>query len=135
MTHNRFSSFHCVYIIIQVVHTEFIKVVVKVFSLQEFKQNDSRTSHSSNSYRSNFWEKQVKEKEKVREESVWNLGLKEEKLRILWNSACRMQLEDKYSYNILLWMTSENSEEIFQLIKDNVTKENTEMRELILPRL
>ena len=46
-----------------------------------------------------------------------------------------MQLEDKYSYNILLWMTSENFEEIFQLIKDNITKENTEMRELILPRL
>ena len=27
MTHNRFSNFHCVYTIIQVVHTEFIKVV------------------------------------------------------------------------------------------------------------
>ena len=27
MTHNRFSNFHCVYTIIQVVHTEFIKVI------------------------------------------------------------------------------------------------------------
>ena len=27
MTHNRFSNFHCVYTNIQVVHTEFIKVV------------------------------------------------------------------------------------------------------------
>ena len=27
MTHNRFSNFHCAYTIIQVVHTEFIKVV------------------------------------------------------------------------------------------------------------
>ena len=28
MTHNRFSNFHCIYTIIQVVHTGFIKVVL-----------------------------------------------------------------------------------------------------------
>ena len=39
-------------------------------------------------------------------------------------------LEDKQNYNILLRMTSENLKEIFQLIKDDITKENTEMREL-----
>ena len=32
-------------------------------------------------------------------------------------------------------MTSEDFEEIFQLIKDDVTKENTKMRELIPLRL
>ena len=32
-------------------------------------------------------------------------------------------------------MTSENFEEIFQLINDDVTKENTKIRELIPPRL
>ena len=32
-------------------------------------------------------------------------------------------------------MTSENFEEILQLIKDDITEENTKMRELILPRL
>ena len=64
MTPNRFSNFHCVYATIQVVHTEFIKVVLQVFSLQELKQNDSRTSRSSNSYCSNFREKQVKENRK-----------------------------------------------------------------------
>ena len=79
MTHNQFSNFHSIYTIIQVVHTEFIKVVLKVFSVHEFKQNDSRTSRSSNNYCSNFQEKQVKEKEKIREKSVWNLSLKEEK--------------------------------------------------------
>ena len=31
-------------------------------------------------------------------------------------------------------MTSENFEEIFQLIKDDITKENAQMRELIPPR-
>ena len=39
-----------------------------------------------------------------------------------------MRLEDEYNYNILLRMTSENFEEIFQLIKDNITKENTKLR-------
>ena len=42
-----------------------------------------------------------------------------------------MRLEDEYNYNILLRMTSENFEEIFQLIKDDITKENTKMGELI----
>ena len=46
-----------------------------------------------------------------------------------------LQLEEEYNYNILLRMTSENFEEIFQLIKDNIPKENTNLRELIPPRL
>ena len=37
--------------------------------------------------------------------------------------------------NILLRMTSENFGEIFQLIKDDITKENTKLRELIPTRL
>ena len=32
-------------------------------------------------------------------------------------------------------MTYENYEEIFQLIKGEITKENTKMRELVPPRL
>ena len=32
MTHNRFLNFHSVYSIIQVVHTEFIKVVLTEYS-------------------------------------------------------------------------------------------------------
>ena len=46
-----------------------------------------------------------------------------------------LRLQDEYNYNILLRMTSENLEEIFQLIKNDTTKENTKMRELIPPRL
>ena len=46
-----------------------------------------------------------------------------------------MRLEDEYNYNILLWITSENFEKIFQLIKDDITKENTKLRELIRSRL
>ena len=46
-----------------------------------------------------------------------------------------LSLEEEHNYNILLRMTSENFEEIFQLIKDNRLKENTNLRELIPPRL
>ena len=46
-----------------------------------------------------------------------------------------LRLEDKHNYNILLRMTFENFEEIFRLIKDDITKENIRMRELIPPRL
>ena len=46
-----------------------------------------------------------------------------------------LPLEEEYNYNILLRMTSEIFEELFQLIKDNIPKENTNLRELIPPRL
>ena len=46
-----------------------------------------------------------------------------------------MRLEDEYNYNIPSRMTSENFEEIFQLIKDDIPKENTKLRELVPPRL
>ena len=44
-------------------------------------------------------------------------------------------LEDEYNYKNCLRMTSENFEEIFQLLKDDINKENTQMRELIPFRL
>ena len=47
-----------------------------------------------------------------------------------------LRLEEEYNHNIPLRMTTENFEEIFQLIKDDIPKENTNLRdELILPRL
>ena len=39
------------------------------------------------------------------------------------------------NYNILLRMTSEIFEEIFQLLKGNIPEENTDLRELTPPRL
>ena len=45
MTHSRFSDFHCVYTFIQVVHTEFIKVVRTEYSafksLSKMKQEQA----------------------------------------------------------------------------------------------
>ena len=46
-----------------------------------------------------------------------------------------LQLEDECNYKDYLRMTSENFEEIFQLIKDDIRKENTKIREPIPPRL
>ena len=46
-----------------------------------------------------------------------------------------LPLEEECDYNILLPMTFEIFEEIFQLIKDNIPKESTNLRELIPPRL
>ena len=43
-------------------------------------------------------------------------------------------LEEEYS-SILVRMTSENTEEIFQLVKDDIPKEKTKLREIIPPRL
>ena len=46
-----------------------------------------------------------------------------------------LPLEEEYNYNILLRMTPEIFEEIFQLIKDDIPKENINLRELIPSRL
>ena len=67
---------------------------------------------------------------------MWNLGLKEVKTWKLYGTLlAELQLDEEYNYNILLRITSENVEEIFQLIKDDIPKENTNLRELIPPRL
>ena len=56
-------------------------------------------------------------------------------LEIYETLLAELRLKEDYNSNILLQMTSVNFEEIFQLIKDDLTKENTKMRELIPPRL
>ena len=62
---------------------------------------------------------------------MWNLGLKEKKRRTL---LAELPLEE-YNYNILLQMTSEIFGEIFQLIKNDIPKESTNLRELIPSKL
>ena len=50
-------------------------------------------------------------------------------------NSSELPLEEEYNYNILQGMTSEIFEEIFRLIKDDIPKEVTNLRELIPPRL
>ena len=65
-----------------------------------------------------------------------NLGLKEEKsLGSYETLLTELRLEHEYNYSILLRMTSEKFQEIFQLTNDDITKKNTKLRELSLPRL
>ena len=60
------------------------KISYRVYSLQEFKQNESRTSCSSSNYCINFRVKGKEAKNKSRYEIV---SQKKEKLWILWNFA------------------------------------------------
>ena len=76
MTHNQFSNFHCIYTIIQVVHTKFIKVVLTEYlafnSLSKMIQEQAAAviiitliSEKNKS----------RKKRKKKEESVLNFGL------------------------------------------------------------
>ena len=56
-------------------------------------------------------------------------------LEVYGTLLAELRLEEEYNYTILLRITSENFEEIFQLIKDDIPKENTYLREIIPPRL
>ena len=96
----------------------------RLFNFQEFKQNDLRTSCSSSNYCTNFREKQIKKKEK--KSICVKPWLKRRKnLRFYKTLLAELLLEEEYNYNILLRMTSENSEEIFQQIKREIPKEKT----------
>ena len=136
MTHNWISNFHCAYTTTQVVHTEFRKVVLTEYSAFESsskmiqeqaavaviialisKKNKSREKRKKRRVCTKPWFKRRK-----------NLEFYKTLLAELW-------LKDEHNYNILLWPISDNFREIFQQIKDNITKENTKMRELIPPRL
>ena len=61
MTHNRFSDFDCVYTLIQVVHTQFVKVARTEYSV--FMSLSKMIQEHAVNYYTNFSEKQAKEKE------------------------------------------------------------------------
>ena len=107
----------------------------RVFNFQEFNQNDSRTSCSSSNYCTNFREKQINKKEKKRSICVKPWLKRRKNLGFYETLLAELLLEEEYNYNILLRMTSENSEEIFQQIKDDIPKEKTKLKELIPPKL
>ena len=80
-------------------------------------------------------QQQVKKKERKKEIFVKAWLKRRKNLELYGTLLVELRLEQEYNYNILLRMTSEHFEEIFQLIKDDILKENTSLRELILPRL
>ena len=80
-------------------------------------------------------QQQVKKKERKKEIFVKAWLKRRKNLELYGTLLVELRLEQEYNYSILLRMTSEHFEEIFQLIKDDILKENTSLRELILPRL
>ena len=64
------------------------------------------------------------------------LRLKRRKyLRVFETLLAELRLEDEYNYKSYLRMSFENFEEIIQLIKDDIIKKKTKMKDSILLRL
>ena len=64
------------------------------------------------------------------------LRLKRRKyLRVFETLLAELRLEDEYNYKNYLRMSFENFEEIIQLIKDDIIKKKTKMKDSILLRL
>ena len=61
----------------------------RIFSLQEIKQNNSRTSCNSSNYCTNFWGKQLKEKEKKGKVCVKRKFKRRKKITKLCLQKCR----------------------------------------------
>ena len=80
-------------------------------------------------------QQQVKEKERKKEVYVKAWLKRRKNLELYGTLLAELQLEEEYNYNILLHLTSENFEQILQLIKDDIPNKKTKLRELILPRL
>ena len=98
----------------------------RLFSLQQSKQNDLRTSCSSSKLRKRRKKRRVYMKPWFRRRKNWEL---------YGTLLAELRFKEEYNYNILLRMTCENFEEIFQLIKTDIPKGKSNLRELILPKL
>ena len=141
VTHNRFSNFHCAYTNVQVVHTEFIKVfrtdhsAFKSLSKMIQEQGAAAVITVLHYFPRKTSKKKNNKKQKKKRVCVKPWLKRRKNLEFYETLLAELRLKDEYNYNIILRMTSENFEEIFQLIKDDITKENTKLRELIPPRL
>ena len=107
----------------------------RLLNLQKSEHNEWETSCSSYNYCPTF-KKEEKEIKTKREKRGWNFGLKEGKaLGVYKTFLAEFRFERECNYKNYLWMTSENFEEIFQVINDDIRKEKAKMREAIPPRL
>ena len=79
MTHNWNSNFHSAYTSIKVVHTEFIKVFHTDYSAFKSSKKMIQKQAAATVIIVLTSEKNKPRKNTKKEESVWNLGLKEEK--------------------------------------------------------
>ena len=110
MIQNRLSDFHCVYTFIQIVHTEFIKVVCtcccsafKSFNKVSQEQTAVAVTVALISEKN---KSRTKEKKSRYETVAW----KRNKLWILWNFACRTAIKRplKWLYECFLKTLKKN---------------------------
>ena len=73
MTHNRISDFHCTYTNIQVVHTEFIKVVRTYYSAFKSSSKMIQEQTAAAVIIPLISEKNKSRKSQKKEESLWNI--------------------------------------------------------------
>ena len=127
MTRNRFLDFHCVCTIIQVVHTEFIKDVLTEYSAFKSLSKMIQEQLAAAVIIALIFEKS-KSRKKGKKVCVrpWLKRRKKIMNLCLQNFGYKMNIIIKF----YLQITSGNFEEIFQLIKDDINKENTKMKEL-----
>ena len=95
MTHRQFSHFHCVYTIIHVVHTEFIKVVLTEYSAFKSSSKMIQKQAAAAVIITLISKKNKSRKKRKKEESVQNLGLKEEKTEFYETSIAELWLDNE----------------------------------------
>ena len=131
MTHNRFSDFHFVFTFIQVAHTEFIKVVLTEHSAFKSLSKMSQEQAVAGVIIGLISKKDKSRKERQKRKVGMKPWLKRrENLGFYKTLLAELRLENEYNYKTI-YECPLNFEEIFQLIKDDKTKESTKTRDTI----
>ena len=119
-----------------VVHAEFIKVVLIEYSASKSSSKMILELAAAAVIIALISEKNKSKKKRWEKSLCAKPWLKRRKILKFYETLlAELRLKEEYNYNILLRMTSGNFEEIFQLIKDDITKQNAKMKELIPRRL
>ena len=125
------SAFKFLWPFIQGVHIKFIKIVLKDYSAFRCSSKTISEQATPALIIALISEKnKSRKKEKKRRICVKPWLKRKKNLEFYETLLAKLHLEEEYSHNILLRMISESFEEIFQLIKDDIPKENTKLREL-----
>ena len=102
MTHNRFSNFHCVYTIIQVVHAELIKVVLMEYSALKSSSKMIQELAAAAIIIALISEKNKSRKKRGGESLCVKPWLKRKKnLEFYETLLVKLLLKEEYNYNIL----------------------------------
>ena len=103
MTHNRFSNFHCAYNFIQVVHTEFIKVVRTEYSTFKSSRKMIQEQAAVAVIVALIFEKNKSSEKRQKRRVCVKPWLKRRKnIGFYETLLAELRLEDEYNHKILL---------------------------------